>query len=75
MTKKLTDIENRIEALQSEESAIENRKTHQGFRDASRRNRIEEKLDVLHETLRREQSPVPDAQHLGDGQHEGSSTT
>jgi hypothetical protein len=48
------DVESRIKVLQAEESAIEDQTTHHGFRDASRRNRIEEQLDELDETMRRD---------------------
>jgi hypothetical protein len=53
MAKERTDVANRINTLQAEESAIEDRETHVGFRDASRRNRIEEQLDALHEAVRK----------------------
>ncbi|SNS71657.1 hypothetical protein SAMN05421770_10247 [Granulicella rosea] len=54
MTKKLTDREKKIDDLQAEESIIESRSTHQGFRDASRRNRIEEEVNALEEASRRD---------------------
>lgn len=54
MIKAAKDIEKKIKVLQAEKSVIEDQTTHHGFRDASRRNRIEEQLDELDETLRRD---------------------
>jgi len=52
MSTKRSNTERQIEALEAEELVIESKTTHQGFRDASRRNRIEEELSVLHEGQR-----------------------
>ncbi len=54
MTNKPTDLEKKIDILQDEESSIESKKNHPGFRDASRRNRIEEEIEVLEESSRRD---------------------
>lgn len=62
MTAKSTDIEKKIGALEAEESAIESKTSHLGFRDASRRNRIAEQLDVLHANLRRSESHLPNSE-------------
>lgn len=56
MTNTAKDVEKQIKILQAEESVIEDQTTHHGFRDASRRNRIEEQLDELDETLRRDRT-------------------
>ena len=49
MASKSTDTEKKIQALDVEILGIESKATHQGYRDASRRNRIDEELAVLHE--------------------------
>lgn len=52
MTEQSPNITDQIKVLEEEKSSLENKATHQGFRDASRRNRVEEQLEVLHETVR-----------------------
>ena len=54
MIKAAKDVEKKIKVLQAEKSVTEDQTTHHGFRDASRRNRIEEQLDELDETMRRD---------------------
>jgi hypothetical protein len=50
--------EKMIEALEAEELRIKGKATHQGFRDASRRNRIEEELGSLQENQLRDESSL-----------------
>jgi len=53
---KPSEVERRIDDLKAAELAIENKATHQGYRDASRRNRIEEEVEALDEIQRRDES-------------------
>jgi len=62
MTTKLTDVEKKIGALEAEKSLIESKTSHPGFRDASRRNRIAEQVDVLQANLRRGDSHLPNSE-------------
>jgi hypothetical protein len=52
MSLKKSNTERQMKALEAEELVIESKTNHQGFRDASRRNRIEEELNVLQEGQR-----------------------
>jgi hypothetical protein len=52
MTAKPIGVVKQIQALEGEEALIEAKTVHKGFRDASRRNRIEEVLSALHTRLR-----------------------
>jgi hypothetical protein len=52
MTGQSPNTTEQIKVLEAEESILENKTTHKGFRDASRRNRIQEQLEVLHEAAR-----------------------
>ena len=53
-------VETEVESLQAEQSVIEDRSQHKGFRDASRRNRIQEQLGALDDAQRRRQASLPD---------------
>lgn len=53
-------VETEVESLQAEQSVIEDRSQHNGFRDASRRNRIQEQLGALDDAQRRRQASLPD---------------
>lgn len=66
MTAKSANVAQHIQALEGEESMIEAKTTHQGFRDASRRNRIDEQLSVLRDTLRQDRTIIPAAQNESD---------
>lgn len=56
MINEASQVEKKIDALEAEELAIENKATHQGYRDASRRNRIQEEIGALHDVERRDDS-------------------
>ena len=60
MTGKKKVVETEVESLQAEQSVIEDRSQHKGFRDASRRNRIQEQLGALDDAQRRRQASLPD---------------
>jgi len=53
-------VETEVESLQAEQSVIEDRSQHDGFRDASRRNRIQEQLGALDDEQRRRQASLLD---------------
>lgn len=56
MIKKPSEVEKMINTLEDEEVGIESKVTHHGYRDASRRNRIEEEVDSLQEAKRHDKS-------------------
>jgi len=53
MTAERFNVAKQIQALEGEESMIEAHTIHEGFRDASRHNRIDVELSALRDTLRR----------------------
>lgn len=69
MTEKSPNIDEKIKVLEVEVSSIESKATHQGFWDASRRNRIEEQLEVLDEAARRGGAPSAKDQDYIEEQH------
>ncbi|MEO6804393.1 MAG: hypothetical protein ABI197_14235 [Granulicella sp.] len=52
MTGQSPNTTEQIKVLEAEESILENKTTHKGFRNAGCRNRIQEQLKVLHEAAR-----------------------
>ena len=56
MINKPSEGQRKIDDLNAAELAIENKATHQGYRDASRRNRFKEEIEALDEIQRRDES-------------------
>ena len=83
MTAKSANVAQHIQTLEGEGSMIEAKTTHQGFRDASRHNRIDVELSALRDTLRRtgqsfllhkENRMLLSLRHDADSQRDGMRT-
>lgn len=53
----------RLKELLTEKQSIESNMSHQGFRDASSRNRLCEEIAALDDTVKREAWKIADGQH------------
>jgi len=66
MTAEPLNVAKQIQALEGQEPMIEAHTIHEGFRDASRHNRIDVELSALRDTLRRDRAIIPATQGESD---------